>query len=43
VARKYIRTDTSTIVVVGDALKLRKALATLGTLEVFDVEGKPKK
>lgn len=42
VARKYMRTDTSTIVVVGDALKLRKALATLGTLEVFDIEGKPK-
>jgi zinc protease len=42
VARKYIRTDTPTIVVVGDAKKLQKSLATLGTLEVFDVEGKRK-
>jgi zinc protease len=42
VARKYIRTDAPTIVVVGDATKLRKPLATLGTLEIFDVEGKRK-
>ncbi len=43
VARKYIRTDTATIVVVGEAAKLRKSLVTLGALEVFDVEGKRKK
>jgi zinc protease len=43
VARKYIRTDTATIVVVGEATKLRKPLATLGNIEVFDVEGKRKK
>jgi zinc protease len=42
VARKYIRTDTPTIVVVGDATKLRRSLATLGTLEIFDIEGKRK-
>jgi zinc protease len=43
VARKYMRTDNSTIVVVGDAAKLRRALATLGRLEIFDIEGKPKR
>lgn len=42
VARKYIRTDTSTIVIVGDATKLRKPLATLGAIEIYDVEGKRK-
>lgn len=42
VARKYIRTDTPTIVIVGDAEKLRKPLATLGAIEIYDVEGKRK-
>jgi zinc protease len=43
VARKYIRTDTATIVIVGDAVKLRRPLSLLGNIEVFDVEGKRKK
>ncbi len=43
VARKYIRTDTATIVVVGDAVKLRRPLSILGNIEVFDVEGRRKK
>jgi hypothetical protein len=38
-----MRTDNATIVVVGDATKLRRALTTLGALEIFDVEGKPRK
>jgi zinc protease len=42
-ARKHIRTDNATIVVVGDAVKLRKQLATLGSVEMFNVEGKPVK
>jgi zinc protease len=40
VARKYIHTDNSTIVVVGDAAKLRRQLATLGKVEIFDTEGR---
>jgi zinc protease len=43
VARKYIRTDNSTIVVVGDAAKLRRQLATLGNVEMFDTQGKRQK
>ena len=43
VARKYLRTDRVTIVVVGDAAKLRKELASLGPVsEVYSAEDKPK-
>ncbi len=43
VARKYILTDRPTIVVVGDAAKLRKELSTLGPIAVLNVKGSPKK
>jgi zinc protease len=44
VARKYLRTDHMTIVVVGDAAKLRKELASLGPVSEVSsaVEDKPK-
>jgi predicted Zn-dependent peptidase len=41
VVRKYIRSDRPVIVVVGDASKLAKDLRTIGSVEVFDIEGKP--
>ncbi len=40
VARKYMMSDNATIVVVGDAAKLRKDLSTLGPVELFDTQGK---
>lgn len=43
VARKYILTDRPTIVVVGDAAKLRKELSTLGPIAVLNVKGVTKK
>ena len=42
-ARKYIITGHPTIVVVGDASKLTKDLRPIGSVEVFDIEGKPLK
>ena len=39
-AQKYIRTNEVTIVVVGNAVKLRRALSTLGAVEVITTEGK---
>jgi zinc protease len=43
VAGKYLRTDRATIVVVGDAAKLRRDLASVGPLsEVSAAEDKPK-
>jgi len=41
VARKYILSDRPVIVVVGDASKLAKDLRTIGSVQVFDIEGKP--
>jgi predicted Zn-dependent peptidase len=42
-ARKYILTDHATIVVVGDAAKLKRELGSLGRVsEVSSVENKPK-
>ena len=43
VARKYILTDRPTIVVVGDAAKLRKELSTLGPIIVLNAKGVTKK
>ncbi|HKY05713.1 MAG TPA: pitrilysin family protein, partial [Blastocatellia bacterium] len=40
VAQKYIQPDRAVIVVVGDAAKLKKALQTIGPVEVIDTEGK---
>jgi zinc protease len=40
VARKYIQTTNTAIVVVGDAAKLDKQLAQLGTVEILNLEGK---
>jgi zinc protease len=42
VVRYYIRTDRPVIVVVGDAAKLAKDLRTIGPVEVFDIEGRPR-
>jgi predicted Zn-dependent peptidase len=44
VARKYILTDRATIVVVGDAAKLRREMASLGRVSeiISSVESKPK-
>jgi len=42
-ARKYIANDHPAIVVVGDASKLGRILRTLGPVEVFDIQGKPKR
>jgi zinc protease len=41
-ARTFILTDRPAIVVVGDAARLKKGLLTLGPVEVFDIDGKPK-
>ncbi len=41
VARKYIDLDHLQIVAVGDAAKMREALAKFGTVEEFDSDGKP--
>jgi zinc protease len=43
VARRYILTDRPTIVVVGDAAKLRKELSTLGPVTLLNMKGNPKK
>jgi zinc protease len=40
VARKYARSDVTTIVVVGDASKLEKELKSLGSVEVLDARGR---
>ena len=42
-ARKYILSDASLIVVVGDAAKLAAALKEIGPVEMLDVQGKPVK
>jgi predicted Zn-dependent peptidase len=41
VARKYVDLDRLQVVAVGDASKVRAALAPYGTVEVFDANGKP--
>lgn len=41
VARKYVDLDRLQIIAVGDASKVRAALAPYGTVEVFDANGKP--
>jgi predicted Zn-dependent peptidase len=40
VAQKYIPLDDVVIIAVGDAAKIRSALATFGTVEDWDAEGK---
>jgi predicted Zn-dependent peptidase len=40
-ALKYMLTDRTAIVVVGDAATLKPKLQTLGPVEVVDIEGKP--
>jgi predicted Zn-dependent peptidase len=40
VAQKYIPLDDIVIVAVGDAAKIREALATFGTIEEWDADGK---
>ncbi|MFY9608596.1 MAG: pitrilysin family protein [Blastocatellia bacterium] len=40
VARKYISTSTAVIVVVGDARKLAKGLRVIGSVELFNSEGR---
>jgi zinc protease len=42
-ARKYILSDASLIVVVGDAAKLAAALKEIGRVEMVDVQGNPVK
>lgn len=42
-ARKYILTDRPTIVVVGDAAKLKKELSTLGPITLLDAKGNLRK
>ena len=42
VVRNYVRSDRPAIVVVGDAAKLAKDLRTIGPVEVFDIEGRPR-
>jgi zinc protease len=41
VARKYVDTDRLQVVAVGDASKVRAALAQYGAVEVFDSNGRP--
>jgi zinc protease len=41
VARRYVDLDRLQIVAVGDASKVREALARYGTVEVFDANGRP--
>ena len=41
VARKYVDLDRLQVVAVGDASKVRQALAPYGTVEVYDTHGKP--
>ena len=41
VARKYIDLDHLQIITVGDAEKIRDVLKKYGTVEAFDIEGKP--
>ena len=38
VARRYVRTDEATVVVVGDAARLRQELAALGTVVVINTK-----
>jgi zinc protease len=40
VAQKYIPVDDIVIVAVGDATKIRQVLATFGTIEEWDAEGR---
>jgi zinc protease len=42
-ARKYMLSDASLIVVVGDATKLAPALKEIGPVEMLDVQGRPVK
>lgn len=42
-ARKYLSTDRVTIVVVGDAAKLKRELASLGAISEVSAEDKPKR
>jgi zinc protease len=41
-ARKYMRTDRVTIVVVGDAAKLKREVASLGSVSEISAEDRPK-
>ena len=43
VARQYVRTDDATVVVVGDAARLRKELAALGTVVLINTRNRPSK
>lgn len=43
VARKYVHTDDATVVVVGDAARLRKDLAALGTVVPVNAKGRSKR
>jgi predicted Zn-dependent peptidase len=43
VAKRYLDLDTMQVVVVGDAAKIRPVLQPLGTVEVYDTDGKPAK
>ena len=41
VARQYVNPQTQQVVVVGDASKIRPVLEKFGSVEVYDVDGKP--
>ena len=41
VARKYVNPETHQVVVVGDASKIRPILEKFGTVEVYNMEGRP--
>jgi hypothetical protein len=41
VAQKYIPLDDIVIIAVGDAARIRAPLATFGTVEDWDAEGRP--
>ena len=41
VARKYINPESLQIIAVGDATKVKPVLDKLGTVTVYDMEGKP--
>ncbi|MBI3484450.1 MAG: insulinase family protein, partial [Acidobacteria bacterium] len=40
-AQKYINPDTIQVVAVGEAAKIKAMLEKFGTVEVYDIEGKP--
>jgi predicted Zn-dependent peptidase len=41
VARKYINPESLQIIAVGDASKVKPVLEKLGTVTVYDMEGRP--